>query len=257
VEGAIDTESGVLADQPLPQPPYSVRCTPQLLGAVRDSLTFHHDTVRRELTAVTDNPVLSPATEEVLHGGNFYGQHVAFAADALTQALVKLGLHADRVVARVTDPRRSEGLPAFLQGDRTGLQSGFMGAQVSASALAAEMRTRATPAGIQSIPTNADNQDVVTMGTIAARQAADVLDLLFELLAIEALVLAQAMDLAGGAPFSTAARDLRAFIRHRAAPLAEDRPLSGEIAAVATALRGTACTDRTARAAEAPAQSAN
>lgn len=227
----------VAGDPDLPQSPYSIRCTPQLFGAVRDSLDFHHATVARELTAVTDNPVLRADTDEVLHGGNFYGQHVAFAADALTQALVKLGVHADRVVARITDPNRNEGLSPFLRGADSGYQSGFMGAQVSASALAAEMRTRATPAGIQSIPTNADNQDVVTMGTIAARQSAAVVDLLYELLAIESLVLAQAMDFADGEAFSTAGCALRRFVRCHSAPLVEDRPLSEEIATLAAAMR--------------------
>jgi tyrosine ammonia-lyase len=230
-------EGPVTSDQELPQAPYSVRCTPQLLGAVRDSLDFHTDAVARELASVTDNPVLDPHEDAVLHGGNFYGQHVAFASDTLTQALIKLGVHAERIVARITDPARNGELPAFLQGDRTGLQSGFMGAQVTASALVAEMRTRATPASIQSIPTNADNQDVVTMGTIGARQAADVLELLYQVLAIEALVLAQAIDLSPSPAFSPDARGLRDFVRQHVAYLGDDRPLADDIQTLASELR--------------------
>jgi tyrosine ammonia-lyase len=237
VEPVPEGQPAVWWDQPLPQAPYSVRCAPQLLGAVRDSLDFHHATVDRELASVTDNPVLDADADAVLHGGNFYGQHVAFAADTLTQALIKLGVHSDRIIARITDPARNGELPPFLQGDRTGLQSGFMGAQVSASALVGEMRTRATPAGIQSIPTNADNQDVVTMGTIGARQTAAVADLLFEILAMEALVLAQATELATGPDFSPGARALAGLVRQYSPALEQDRPLTAEIGQLAAALR--------------------
>jgi tyrosine ammonia-lyase len=238
-EGMAEGEA-VLADQSLPQDPYTIRCAPQLLGAVRDQLDFHAATVDRELQAVTDNPVLDAEEEAVLHGGNFYGQHVAFASDALANALVKLAVHSERKIARITDPAQNGGLPAFLQGDDTGLQSGFMGAQVTASSLVAEMRTLATPASVQSIPTNANNQDVVTMGTIAARQTAQLLDLLYEVLAIEALVMAQAMDLVrerdGRDDFSRAAADLHHLVRHHSPRLGADRPLSGDIRRLARVL---------------------
>ncbi|MFA9459491.1 HAL/PAL/TAL family ammonia-lyase [Thiohalorhabdus sp. Cl-TMA] len=241
LEGLPEEGAGVLPGQSLPQDPYTIRCAPQLLGAVRDSLDFHAQTVTRELQAVTDNPVFAHEVEEVWHGGNFYGQHVSFASDALANAAIKLAVHGERVVARLTDPVRNNDLPAFLQGDATGLQSGFMGAQVSASALVAEMRSLATPASIQSIPTNADNQDVVTMGTIGARQAADLLGLLFEVQAIQALTLTQAMELTaertGWADFSTAACDLHRLVRGHAAPLRRDRPLSAEITHLASVLR--------------------
>ena len=243
LEGDPANGSGVLAGQSLPQDPYTIRCAPQLLGAVRDSLDFHGQTALRELQSVTDNPVLSPEEDAAWHGGNFYGQHIAFASDALANALIKLAVHAERTVARLTDPEQNGGLPAFLQGDRTGLQSGFMGAQVTASALVAEMRTLATPASIQSIPTNANNQDVVTMGTIGARQTAELLRLLSEVQAIEALVLAQAMDLtheAKGGAFSSAANRLHALVRRHVPPLREDRPLSNEIQQMAALLRDPA-----------------
>jgi tyrosine ammonia-lyase len=230
-------DAGIAHGQPLLQDPYTLRCLPQIYGAVYDVLHFHNQTVETELNAVTDNPVFFPEDDLLLHGGNFYGQHVAFASDTLALAVVKMAIHAERVVARVTDVTLNKGLPAFLQAQYIGLQSGFMGAQVTASALVAEMRSLATPASIQSIPTNGNNQDVVTMGTIAARKTAQLIEHLAQLLAIEALVLTQAFELRGGwearLRFSTSSEQLAAEIRDLSDALVEDRPLSGDIARVA------------------------
>src|SRR5207237_10875258 len=122
----------------------------------------------------------------------FYGQHGSFASDALAMAVIKLAAWSERALARLCNPAYNRGLPAFLHGGAPGLSSGFMGAQVTATALVAEMRTRAVPASIQTIPTNNDNQDVVTMGTIAARRAAELLDMAWQTLAVQALALARA-----------------------------------------------------------------
>jgi hypothetical protein len=148
---------------------------PQELGAALDVLAFHAGVVETELNAATDNPlVFADGADDpdgaVLHGGNFYGQHVAFASDALATAVIKLAAWSERALARLVNPATSRGLPAFLHGGPPGLSSGLMGAQVTATALVAEMRSAAVPASIQTIPTNNDNQDVVTMGTIAARK---------------------------------------------------------------------------------------
>lgn len=219
------------------QDPYSLRCAPQLLGAVSDQIDWHNQTVHIELNSVTDNPILPDDLDGVLHGGNFYGQHVAFASDTLANAVITMAVHAERRIARLCNPRLNKGLPAFLQPDNTGLQSGFMGAQVTASALLAEMRTRAIPASIQSIPTNGDNQDVVTMGTIGARRTAELLELLNSLLAIDALVVAQALDLRfqqslDFAP-GNAVAELLAWVRVRSPRLTNDRPLNRDIADLA------------------------
>ncbi len=233
------------------QDAYTIRCVPQELGAILDVLAFHARIVDTELEAATDNPlVFAPdettgETGAVLHGGNFYGQHVAFASDALAIAVIKLAVWAERAIARLTQPRLSAGLPEFLHGGDVGLNSGFMGAQVTASALVAEMRTLAVPASVQSIPTNNDNQDVVTMGTIAARKTSAVLDMAWQLLAIQSLALAQGAELrarGAGSPslaaagFSPDSLALVASVREVAPPLDEDRPLGEEIMAVARAL---------------------
>ena len=244
--------TGLFSAPEPPQDPYTIRCVPQELGAALDVMAFHADVVEAELNSATDNPlVFAPddADEEgaVLHGGNFYGQHVAFASDALANAVTKLALWSERALARLTNPLYNKGLPAFLHGGAPGLTSGVMGAQVTATAVVAEMRTKAVPASVQTVPTNNDNQDVVTMGTIAARRAAELLDLAWHVLAVHAIALAQAAELrareAGtgdlaAAGFATEGRRLWAAVRRVSAPLAADRPLSDEITALAAALEG-------------------
>ena len=152
-------QDGVLIDRTMPQAPYTARCLPQIFGAVLDLVDFHDQCTITELRSATDNPLVFAEDEAVLHGGNFYGQHVAFAADTLQMAIIKLALHAERSLARLCDPLLNNGLPAFLQGGPIGRNSGFMGAQVTATALVAELRLQALPASIQSIPTNNNNQD--------------------------------------------------------------------------------------------------
>lgn len=233
------SDQGWLPEGELPQDAYTIRCVPQLIGAVLDVLAFHETTVSTELQSATDNPLLFADDEAVLHGGNFYGQHVAFASDALLMGVIKLAIHAERCIARITDRAQNKGLPAFLHGGRSGVNSGFMGAQVTASALVAELRTRAIPASIQSVPTNGNNQDVVTMGTVAARKTADAMDLVYNVLSIHALALAQAAELRGGLQllgFAPASQDLVRMVRQSSAPLETDRPLSGEIGHLARRL---------------------
>jgi tyrosine ammonia-lyase len=246
---------GLFAADAPHQDPYTIRCVPQELGAILDVLTFHERIVETELNAATDNPLVfapDPETGEpgaVLHGGNFYGQHVAFASDALATAVIKLAAWSERALARLTHPAHNGGLPAFLHGGPPGLSSGFMGAQVTATALVAEMRTLAVPASVQTIPTNNDNQDVVTMGTIGARKAAALLDMCWQALAIQALALVQAAELrarASGAAsladagFAPAGVALAAAVRAVSRPLAEDRPLAADIARTAHALESWA-----------------
>lgn len=237
----LGTDADVVQADEVLQDPYTIRCVPQLYGAVADSLAFHRRTVETELNAVSDNPLFVPEDDLVLHGGNFFGQHVAFASDALANAVLAMAGHAERALARVTDPALNGGLPAFMQPRQPGLRSGFMGAQITATAILAEMRTQAVPASVQSIPTNANNQDVVTMGTIAARRAAEQTDHLYDLLAIEALVLAQGLELEGGlngeAGFAASSQALARWVRTHAARVDEDRPLHADIAAVSAALR--------------------
>ena len=191
------------------QDAYTLRCVPQVLGAVADTLDWHDRIVATELVSATDNPLFPPSTGDdpdlppALHGGNFMGQHVGLASDALSNAVTVMAGLAERQMARLTDERLNDGLPAFLHRGAPGLNSGFMGAQVTATALLAEMRASAGAASVQSLSTNGANQDVVSMGTIAARLLRQRLDLTRQIHAILALALAQAMDLRATGPIPT------------------------------------------------------
>src|SRR5262249_38610519 len=154
----------------------ALRCIPQVLGAVEDMLGFAATVIETELNSVTDNPLFLVDEGRVVHGGNFHGQPVAMALDQLKTAIVEVGVMSERRVARVLDATLSRGLPPFLIRDGAGLRSGFMGLQYCASSMAADNAVLAAPASVRSIPTNANNQDVVSMGMVAARQAAQVID---------------------------------------------------------------------------------
>jgi tyrosine ammonia-lyase len=218
------------------QDPYSARCVPQLFGPIHEAIEHHAQTTTIELNAASDNPIVDAARGRVIHGGNFFGQHLASASDALTSALVTLALWAERVVARLVDVKKRPDLPPFLQAHRPGLHAGLMGAQVTASALAAALRLDLIPASAQSIPTNADNQDVVPMATLAAWRLDRAAPRLFELLAIAAITAAQAVDLCGGPDgFAPGARALHRAVRLHSAHLGPDRPLAPDISRLAHA----------------------
>ncbi|MCX6598473.1 MAG: aromatic amino acid lyase [Acidobacteria bacterium] len=175
-----------------------------------------------------------PATAALVrHGGNFYGLPVALASDSLNLAVLQLALTSERRTARVCDPTLNKGLPAFLQPRQNGVQSGVMGAQVTATALVAEMRTEAIPASIQSIPTNNNNQDVVPMGTIAARKVSRSLCSLYHILAIEAIAHSQAYDEINCAQFGSASASFVRWIRKHVPTIFTDRPLAPDIARLA------------------------
>ena len=223
------------------QDAYSLRCAPQVIGAVWDMLDWHNQTVETELNAVTDNPIFPPSQDDaifVLHGGNFMGQHVGLASDALANGISVLAGLAERQSARLTDEMLNRGLPAFLQQGGGGLHAGLRGAQVTATAVVAEMRV-GMGASAQSISTNGANQDVVSMGTIAARQVAQKLDMLAQVQAILALCVAQAIDIRGADQtmglFSPASLKLHRYIRRVSAEITQDRPLGRDIEALAKA----------------------
>ncbi len=175
------------------QDPYSVRCAPQVHGAVRDVLADVCAKVAVELNSVTDNPLVFPDDGAVLSGGNFHGEPMALAADFLAIALAELGAISERRLEKLTNTAFS-GLPAFLVSD-AGLNSGFMMAQVTSAALASENKTLCHPAAVDSIPTSADKEDHVSMGMWAALKLQKVLENSRRILAIELLAAAQGIDL--------------------------------------------------------------
>ncbi len=194
------------ADTHRVQDPYSVRCVPQVHGAVRDALEHLRGVLDIEMNSATDNPLVFPeggnvpedalATGRglVISGGNFHGEPVALALDFAKLALAELGAISERRIALLLDPRLNDGLPAFL-GAASGLDSGLMILQYTAAALASESKTLAHPASADSIPTSANQEDHVSMGSIAARHARRVLEHTERILAIELICASQALDL--------------------------------------------------------------
>lgn len=221
-------------NDPRVQDAYSLRCTPQVLGAVGEGLAFAERLVTTELNAATDNPLVFG--DEVLSGGNFHGQPIALALDVLGIAVTTLAGLAERRLERVVNPDLSSGLPAFLAGN-PGLESGFMTAQIAAAALSADCRVLATPASVQSVPTEGNQEDVVPMGMSAAWKAGRIIANAERIVAIELLAGAQGLEfLKPLRPAHSVAR-LYAAVRADSAALTADRPLTTDIETVATHIR--------------------
>ncbi len=174
------------------QDPYSFRCQPQVMGAILDVMAASARTLEIEANGVTDNPLVFPDTGEVLSGGNFHAEPVAFAADQLALCLAEIGNLSERRTAVLVDPKMS-GLPAFLVRE-SGLNSGFMIAQVTAAALASENKQLSHPAVVDTIPTSANQEDHVSMATHGARRLLDMADNASAIVAIELLAAAQGLD---------------------------------------------------------------
>jgi histidine ammonia-lyase len=218
------------------QDAYTLRCVPQVLGAVRDTIAHVRAVVAIELASVTDNPTFFPEEDVVLHAGNFHGQPVALAVDHLKVALAEVALFSERRLARLLDPAHNVGLPPFLIRDRAGVRSGLMGLQYCASSTVADDAVLAHPATLGSVPTNANNQDVVGMGSVGVRQARQLLENARRVVAIELLAAAEAADLVGLAGFAPGTRAVHAAVRERVAPLEADRPLGADVERLAAAL---------------------
>jgi histidine ammonia-lyase len=228
---ALTADSGIIAshhDCTRVQDAYSLRCMPQVHGSAREAIGFARGLLERELASVTDNPLVFPADRAVLSGGNFHGEPLGLALDTLAIGLAQLGGIAERRIDRLVNPLVSDGLPAFLS-PSTGLHSGYMIAQYVAAALASELKTFAHPASVDSIPTSALQEDYNAMGAGAALKVRRALANLRQILAIELLLAAQALDFrAPLAPGRGSAAALRA-VRARITPLTADRYLKADL----------------------------
>jgi histidine ammonia-lyase len=224
-------------NDPRVQDAYSLRCAPQVLGAVADALRFADTTAVIELNASTDNPLVFESGE-VISGGNFHGQPVAQALDFLAVTLTTLQAIAERRVERLVNPDLSQGLPAFLTKD-PGLRSGYMMVQITAASLVAESRALAMPASIGSIPTDANQEDFVPMGMAAAVKARRILANAQRVVAAELLCAAQGLEflkpLAPGKGVADIYARLRG-LRPPVAPLEEDRPPAPDLERLARAV---------------------
>jgi len=213
------------------QDAYSMRCAPQVHGAAREAMAFARRAFHAEANAATDNPMVFAGTRDIISGGNFHGAPIGLAADVLCIGLTQLATISERRADRLVNPA-SSGLPAFLT-RHGGLQSGLMMAQVTAAALASELKTLAHPASVDTIPTSGNKEDHVSMSMTAALKAARAVDLARMVIAVELLCAAQAIDLL--APLATSAPLTRVHesIRARVSALDADRAPSHDIALIA------------------------
>ncbi len=223
------------------QDPYSYRCQPQVMGACLDLLRNVSATLAIEANAVTDNPLLFVGADDVLSGGNFHAEPVAFAADTLALAIAEIGGLSERRLAVLIDPKMS-GLPAFLVAN-SGLNSGFMIAQVTAAALVAENKTLATPASVDSIPTSANQEDHVSMATHAARRLTRMADNAAAVIGIELLAAAQGIDFHRPSRSSPALESVHAAIRHDVPHYDVDRYFAPDIEAARSWVRSARFAD--------------
>ena len=216
------------------QDPYSFRCQPQVMGACLDLLTNAARTLAIEANAVTDNPILFPGSDEVISGGNFHAQPVAFAADIIAMALCEVGSLSERRTSVLVDPHMSR-LPAFLTDDG-GLNSGLMIPQVTAAALVSENKSLAFPASVDSIPTSAGQEDHVSMAPIAARKAVTIARNAAGVVAIELIAAAQGVDYHAPLKTSPQLQALHAKVRALSPHLQTDRYWADEMAALQAAV---------------------
>ncbi|ANN21688.1 histidine ammonia-lyase [Amycolatopsis orientalis] len=221
-------------DRPL-QEPYSVRCTPQLLGAARSAIGWSIETVSHDLRGVSDNPLFFEDEDLVAHGGNFFGQPSAFASDLLSSAVTQVGNLAERQIDMLVDPGRNGGRPPMLASE-PGRQHSIQGLQVMSTSLVAAMRRACTPAAMQSLPTNLHNQDVVPFGTQAAVTAYEQAQKLRLLHGALGVALRQAAHLDNRGSTASRCTDLVAALSERIDPIIHDRPLDEDIRIAADVL---------------------
>ncbi len=210
------------------QDPYSLRCQPQVMGACLDLLNNAARTLALEANAVTDNPLIFPDTRESLSGGNFHAEPVAFAADTLALALAEMASMSERRLSLLVDPKMNGGLPAFLV-ENSGLNSGFMIAQVTAAALVSENKSHAHPASVDSIPTSANQEDHVSMAAYAGRRLQDMVENSVAVVAIELLAAVQAVECHAPCLTSAPLQQVVANIRAQVGRLETDRFFAPDI----------------------------
>ena len=209
------------------QDAYSLRCIPQVLGATLDTIRYVRSVIEIEINSVTDNPLVFSKDGDILSGGNFHGQPIALVMDFLGIALSELGNIAERRINRLVNSHLS-GLPPFLI-DESGLESGMMIAQYTAAALVSENKILSHPASVDSIPTSADQEDHVSMGTIAARKAREILENVKNVAAIEYMCASQGIDLLSPLKPSTPLAEAHAILRETVPKLIDDRVLKTDI----------------------------
>jgi len=228
------------------QDPYSLRCQPQVMGACLDQIRATAQTLITEANAVSDNPLVFPESGDILSGGNFHAEPVAFAADNLALAIAEIGALSERRIALLIDTNLSK-LPPFLV-ENGGVNSGFMIAQVTAAALASENKTLAHPASVDSMPTSANQEDHVSMATFAARRLGDMGDNTAGIVGIELLAACQGIDFRAPLKTSPMLEEAKALLRSKVKFYDRDRYFSPDIEAAKLLIRSSVYNDFLPRA---------
>jgi len=222
-------------NDPRVQDAYSLRCMPQVHGAARQALAFARQVLEIEVNSATDNPLIFPEEGKVLSGGNFHGQPIAQVLDVVAMACADLASMSERRIARLIDPALS-GLPAFLTKE-PGVHSGLMMAQIVAASLITELKLRAQPASVDSVPTDANQEDHVSMGMASALKLRESVRLLETMLALELLTAAQALEFLKPLRPGRGVEEAYALVREKVPALEGDRSLSPDIAALEELVR--------------------
>ncbi|UOZ06905.1 aromatic amino acid lyase [Amycolatopsis sp. WQ 127309] len=230
-------ETATAMDQAI-EDAYSLRCTPQILGPVWESVRHARDIVGRELNSSNDNPLILAEPVDAFHNGHFHGQYISMAMDHVSIALTTVTNLADRRIDRFLDASSSLILPPFLCAGDAGLRFGFMGGQFMSTSLAAENRSLCVPLSIQTLTCTGDFQDIVSMGLIAARRAQEILGNLYFIVAFELLAGCQAADIRGVEGLSDQSRRVHELVRERVPYLDTDHELTSYLTALADLLRG-------------------
>ncbi|HIJ13108.1 TPA: histidine ammonia-lyase [Candidatus Woesearchaeota archaeon] len=223
IRNLIDKSTVLMQKKKDTQSAYSLRCVPQVLGASRDAIGYSRKQVEIEMNSVADNPIFLTEEKTYLAGGNFHGQPVAYAMDLLGIAVSEIGNMAERRVNRLLNPALNAGLPAFLIAEGEGLNSGLMITQYTAAALVSENKILASPASVDSIPCSADQEDHVSMGTIAARKAREIIRNTEAIVGIEFMCAAQAYEFQKPARLGAGTSIAYSVIRQSIQKVKEDR----------------------------------
>jgi tyrosine 2,3-aminomutase len=222
-------ENEVIKTENYLQNAYTLRCIPQILGPVIEALAYSRRIVEEELNSCNDNPLIFDSPENVFHGGNFHGQYVAMACDFLNIAVAEIGVLAERQLNRLLDPYLNTDLPPFLAKGDAGLFCGFEGGQYLATSLASENLDLAAPASIKTIPSNGQNQDVVSMGLISARKTLRLTEHVGTMIAVLVAACHQASNFLGVDQFSPATRELHQTLHEIVPEYKDDSPMSDHI----------------------------
>ena len=218
---------------------YSLRCAPQILGPIYDTLAYSRQVIEEELNAASDNPIVDPVTENVYHGGNFHGDYISLEADKMKIAMVRLAMVSERQLNYLCHDRINGILPPFLNLGTLGLNYGIQACQFTATSTTAECQTLSMPNYVHSIPNNNDNQDIVSMGTNSAELCAQVIDNCYQVLSILFLAMAQAVDCLDIADLlAPATRAQYDAIRAITPTIIEDTPLYEDLINIEKYLRG-------------------